>query len=151
MQKCIESPIGLLSIRRCCITSTIVVIKYNEIILLTTFTDKLINSRENIISSVLTLGRTIIYILILLTLLFPGLPGAHRAYGCLRLIRPHYYYYYYYWLNKKIKHIAYMFWISYDLISMDDYNLWLLLTNSVINNNMMVSLEYNINLNWTRR
>ena len=29
-----------------------------------------------------------------LTLLFPGLPGAHRAYGCLRLIRPHYYYYY---------------------------------------------------------
>ena len=31
-----------------------------------------------------------------LYLLFPGLPGAHRAYGCLRLIRPHYYYYYYY-------------------------------------------------------
>ena len=30
--------------------------------------------------------------------------GVHRAYGCLRLIRPHYYYYYYYYMGAQYKH-----------------------------------------------
>ena len=42
-----------------------------------------------------TVDNSSLYLPNCLTLLFPGLPGAQRAYGWLRLIRPHYYYYYY--------------------------------------------------------
>ena len=39
-----------------------------------------------------TVDNYSLYLPNFLTLFFPDLPGAHRAYQCLRLIRPHYYY-----------------------------------------------------------
>ena len=39
-----------------------------------------------------TVENSSLYLPNFLTLFFPGLPGAHRAFGWLRLKRPHYYY-----------------------------------------------------------